>query len=546
MKNRTRKFGLAGIGVLVLSGGIHVAPTSWGKDPDRIAAGSTVLPPALEEKSPSSGGIRPPAVAGLFYPDKKESLAATVSNLFKAGPVVPLENLRALVCPHAGYSYSGPTAAAGYKQVIDRDFRRVIILAASHYAIFEGASLPDVSAYETPLGLVKLSGQAKTLSQKPPFVRRPTCRMQRPEWWRQSPAAAVAESADESPHTWEHSEEVHLPFLQTALRSFEIIPILFGRVDPRKVAEGIAELSDNKTLVVASSDLSHYHSYDAAQQLDRTCVRAIVALDIPAMEQQEACGKLPILALMHLARQKGWQTKLLDCRNSGDTAGDKSRVVGYTSVAFFDSNPVKPAPGSSVSDKPGQVYDAAERKFLMELARKTLTMAVSERVMPSVPKEKTPAKLTETRGCFVTLTKKGQLRGCIGHIFPEEPLYQAIMDNARNAALYDSRFSPVQTSELNDIEIEISVLTTPQPLSFKTPAELLARLRPHTDGVVLKIGNRGATYLPQVWKQLPDKERFLNSLAEKAGCAGEAWKAPSGVEALTYQVEAFHEERKSD
>jgi AmmeMemoRadiSam system protein A len=151
--------------------------------------------------------------------------------------------------------------------------------------------------------------------------------------------------------------------------------------------------------------------------------------------------------------------------------------------------------------------------------------------------------LSETKACFVTLTENGELRGCIGHISPQESLCQAVVDNARNAAIRDPRFLPVQPGEADKIKIEISVLTEPKPLQFSSPEDLLAKLQPGKDGVVLKIGGRGATFLPQVWEQLPDKVEFLNRLSEKAGCATGDWRKP-GTSVLIYHVEAFKESEK--
>jgi AmmeMemoRadiSam system protein A len=151
-----------------------------------------------------------------------------------------------------------------------------------------------------------------------------------------------------------------------------------------------------------------------------------------------------------------------------------------------------------------------------------------------------PAYLLENKGCFVTLTKIGQLRGCIGNILPEKPLAAAVISNARLAALNDSRFSPVTPQELNKIEVEVSVLTVPEPLRFTSPDDLLQRLRPRVDGVVLQIGTRRSTFLPQVWEQLPDANDFLNHLSEKAGLTPLAWREP-GAQVAIYHVEAFKE-----
>jgi len=138
------------------------------------------------------------------------------------------------------------------------------------------------------------------------------------------------------------------------------------------------------------------------------------------------------------------------------------------------------------------------------------------------------------------LTENGQLRGCIGNILPRESLWRAVVDNTRNAAIHDPRFQPVRPDEVNKIKIEISVLTTPQPLSFKSPDDLLSKLKPGDDGVVLRIGSAGATFLPQVWEQLPDKVQFLSQLAQKAGCAPGDWRG-ANVNVSIYHVEAFHE-----
>jgi AmmeMemoRadiSam system protein A len=181
-----------------------------------------------------------------------------------------------------------------------------------------------------------------------------------------------------------------------------------------------------------------------------------------------------------------------------------------------------------------------EQKLLLDLARSTLKEVVLKGRLPKPDPDTFPKSLHEPKGCFVTLTKEGALRGCIGHIFPQKPLYVAVMENARSAATRDSRFNPLQPEELDFIEVEISVLTIPQPLAFSSPEELLGKLTPHKDGVVLTVGGRAATYLPQVWEQVRDKVEFLSSLAQKAGQSASAWRNP-GTTVMLYQVEAFKE-----
>jgi AmmeMemoRadiSam system protein A len=472
--------------------------------------------------------VREPAVAGLFYPKDPAELSRMIDRLLAAAPVEPVGDLKAIVCPHAGYEFSGPTAAYSFKNLIGRRYDTVIILGPSHYVYFMGASIPAVDAYRTPLGLVPISPKARALAKISPCLSEPCCPMKRPDWWPQSSKSAP-EPGKDTPDTWEHSIEVEVPFLQKVLTNFAILPVVFGDVDPAQVARAVATQLDDKTLIVVSSDLSHYHPYDEAKELDNRCVKAMCSLDIGAMENQEACGKLPILTLLHLARQNGWQARLLDYRNSGDTSGDKSHgVVGYSAIAFF-----APAPES---------YAAPERKLLLDLARRTLTCVVTNSDLSGfeVNARGLPPQLSETKACFVTLTENGELRGCIGHIVPQEPLYQAVEDNARNAATRDPRFVPVQPGEAGKIKIEISVLTEPKPLLFTSPEDLLAKLQPGKDGVVLKLDGHSATFLPQVWEQLPDKVEFLNHLSEKAGCAPGDWRKP-GTSVLIYHVEAFKE-----
>ncbi len=491
--------------------------------------------------------VRQPAVAGLFYPADEKVLARTVDLLLANAPAHSIGRLRGLVCPHAGYEFSGPTAAIAYKTLAGREIQTAIVLGPSHYAWFEGASIPQAEAYRTPLGLVPISEKAKSLAARAPFALESPCRVQRPAWWNQRPTPPP-EPGQDTAETWEHSVEVQVPFLQRVLKNFKLLPVVVGNADPARIAAGLADLLDDKTIVVASSDLSHYYTYEKAQALDKRCVQAICDLNITEMETQEACGKLPVLSLMHLAKLKGWKAQLLDYRNSGDTAGRKDNVVGYSAIAFYEP-PLGAAPGGGQSSPPPQGASGkpsqgslgeAERKLLLALARRTVASVATNGSLPEVASKDLPPRLAEPKGCFVTLTEGGDLRGCIGHLIALEPLYQAVIDNARNAAVRDTRFRPVQSGEVARIKIEISVLTDPQPLAFSSPEDLLAKLHPHEDGVVLRIGPRSATFLPQVWEQIPGKEDFLGHLSAKAGCPASAWRGKETSVSI-YHVECFQE-----
>jgi AmmeMemoRadiSam system protein B/AmmeMemoRadiSam system protein A len=424
-----------------------------------------------------------------------------------------IQGLRALVCPHAGYRYSGPIAASGFKQLAGQKFERVVVMAPSHHVRFNGVAIPDVDALRTPIGKIPMSAVARQLATARPFI------------------------IDSAPHAKEHALEVELPFLQRVLSHFELVPLVFGEVDEARVAQRLNALVDADTFFVASSDLSHYFPYEKAKELDKVTVDAILKLDVEAMASQgQACGKSPVLALMHLARLRGWKTALLDYRNSGDTAGDRSRVVGYSAIAFFDDPSARP-----VSQQVAISKD--DRRTLLRLARTALVRAVKEGRLADTPGG-LPSRLVAKKGSFVTLTVKGELRGCIGNIFPEMPLVDAIIHNARSAALSDPRFSPVTADELPSIEIEVSILSVPEPLKFSSPADLLQKLKPHQDGVVMNIGPRRSTFLPQVWEQLPDANDFLSHLAAKAGLPRDAWRGPN-TEIMIYHVDAFKESELS-
>jgi len=481
------------------------------------------------------GKVREAAVAGMFYPADKKKLSNMVSGLLAGAKPLGIKGLRGLVCPHAGYRFSGRTAAAAYKQLEGRDIRTAIVLAPSHYAGgYQGASIPDVDAYRTPLGDIGLSPIAKKLIGKGSFVSPPPCQVRRPGWWRQA-RKEIPPFGQDTPHTWEHSLEVQLPFLQKTLKDFMLVPAVFRDADTEAAARELAKYVNDKTIVIASSDLSHFKSYDDARKLDARCVEAICKLDTEGITSEMACGSEPILSLMHLARIKGWKTRLLDACNSGDTAGDSSRVVGYAAIAFYDPD----ASDSGIAAK-SDTYGPVERKFLMTLARRTLLQTAKEQKLAKIDTAEIPKQLLEPKACFVTLKRSGQLRGCIGGFFPRQPLYQEVVEMTVSAATKDRRFKPVGPDEPDKIEIEISVLTVPKPLKFESPENLLTRLRPYIDGVILRKGRHQSTYLPQVWAQMPDKETFLAQLSRKAGMAPTDWRKP-GLTVLTYQVEAFHE-----
>ncbi len=452
--------------------------------------------------------LRPMAVAGQFYPKGPDELRQTVRSLLKSASGLKVGGkIRGLVSPHAGYIYSGIVAAAGYRQ-IDPSINTVILIGPSHHVLLRGASIPDVKAYQTPLGNVSLAKLASTIRKLPLFVPMPEA------------------------HEKEHCLEVQLPFLQVMLKDFQIVPILTNSADPKAVAAALADHIGEDTLVVASSDLSHYHSYESARSLDRICTDAITKSEFSSMPLCEACGKQAILTLMHIAKIKDWCPTLIDYRNSGDTAGEKGRVVGYASIAFVDRK--------EVSGKMNKAMSTEDRKALLTLARSAIEAKLVKGAKVKRPESLSPV-LTSEKGCFVTLEKLGQLRGCIGTIEPVSSLVECVEENAQNAAFRDPRFPALTEEELQEIDIEVSVLSVPQRVSFKDGEDLKRKLEPMVHGVILSRGMHRSTFLPQVWKQLPDKEQFLEHLCLKGGMSPKAWQDPD-TEVKVYQAEVFGEE----
>ncbi|MDY6950837.1 MAG: AmmeMemoRadiSam system protein A, partial [Thermodesulfobacteriota bacterium] len=412
-----------------------------------------------------------------------------------------------LVSPHAGYVYSGIVAAAGYRQV-DPSFKTVILLGPSHRFPLRGASTPNVKAYQTPLGDVPLAKLAFTLQDRG-FV------------------GSVAQA-----HSREHSLEVQLPFLKVILGDFQIVPILTNDADPEALAATLAPHIGEETLVVASSDLSHYHSYEKALGLDRLFTTAVPALRFSETAQCEACGKQAVLTLMHIAKIKGWKGLLIDYKNSGDTAGRKDQVVGYASIAFVERK--------EALNRMKETLPTKDRRALLRLARSAIEAKLVKGAKVERPDPLSPA-LQEVCGCFVTLHKHGRLRGCIGSIEPLSPLVECVESNAKSAAFRDPRFPPLSREELAHIDIEVSVLSVPQRLDFTDGEDLKRQLEPLVHGVILSRGFNRSTFLPQVWKQLPDKEQFLGHLCQKGGMGQQAWQDRE-TKVEVYEAEVFGEE----
>jgi len=428
--------------------------------------------------------VRPPAVASLFYPGDARTLAEEVSSYLDQTEETPLAPgfPKAVIVPHAGFIYSGPVAASAYDRLRPARgiVRRVVILGPCHRVPVHGLALPRAKAFDTPLGRIPLDEQTMDSIRVLP---------------------QVVESA--ATHAEEHALEVQLPFLQRVLGEFSLVPLVVGDAAPERVADVLERLwGGTETLIVISSDLSHYHSYEAARRIDGATVRAILGFDA-GIGHEQACGATPVAGMLIAAKRKGLAPKLLDCRNSGDTAGDKNRVVGYAS---FELAP------RSLS------YGAEHGRKLLQIARASVGEALGLQAQAAAIDE---PWLKESRATFVTLMQGEELRGCVGALEAQRPLAQDVAENARAAAFQDTRFKPLTPDEFERTDIEVSLLATPKQLLFEDHAGLIARLRPGVDGLILEEAGEGkrATFLPQVWEGLPDPEQFIAHLKQKAGIA---------------------------
>ena len=468
--------------------------------------------------------LRPAVFAGRFYPNDPQALtdliekyAAEAAN--DSPSILPGQKLTALILPHAGYVYSGLVAAHAGRALKNQTIKKIILMGPDHRIGFSDSAIPDASFFQTPLGKIPISPDAARLIQQQPALFH-----------------VLPLSMDR-----EHSLELVLPLLQHFLDEFDLVPITTGNTDSRALAAAIDPIRDPETLLVASSDLSHYLPYDAAKQKDQKTIRQILALDAAALSREHnvACGILPIQTILHLARQHGWSPVLLAYANSGDTAGPKDRVVGYTAIAFYEKK-------TANFEKGSQPMDQSQGDVLLKVARKTIADKLHAPLAnANVPEnELSKTIFNEQRGTFVTLKINDQLRGCIGNLLPDKSIIDGVRDNAINAAFHDPRFPPLSKDELDRVAIEISLLTRPEPLEYNDSADLLAKLRPGVDGLIIRKGPYSATFLPQVWDQLPDKKAFLSHLCAKAGLGPDAWQR-SDLEVMTYQVQYFEEAHPS-
>lgn len=446
--------------------------------------------------------VREPVVAGQFYPGDSRSLGAMVDAMLADARGPELRGkLVGLQVPHAGYSYSGVTAAHAFRLLQGLDSLTVVMLGPSHQQLIDRAAVCSRGSWRTPLGEVAVDEElaARLLATDSFFVDMPRA------------------------HSQEHSLEVQIPFLQRVLRDFRILPIMVLRPSfeqCERAGRALASVcAGRKVVLLASTDLYHGHEYAEAKKTDSVTVDLLVRNDPWVLHdalgsgRAQACGGYAVVVMMIAAKALGAdEVTVLVQTNSGDVTGVREGYcVGYSAAVFVDTT-------SNELAQPADDLSAEEQESLLKIARQTIEEYIRRGRRPQVSAF-TP-RLAERRGVFVTLKEHGRLRGCIGYIESPLPLYLAVQDRAVQSATGDPRFPPLTPDELSHVEIEITVLSPLQPIS--SPESVAVGKH----GVVIEKGPYGAVFLPQVpVEQGWDRETYLSELCRKAGLPYDAWRS---------------------
>lgn len=469
--------------------------------------------------------VRAPQAANRFYPADVKLLGAFLDRAFKAAGRPKLDGeLVALVVPHAGVEYSGATAAKAYALLTPGSFDTVVVVGTGHYKALDGAGLYP-GDYATAHFTVPYDAElGEALLKACPLIK-----------------------ADAQAHDKEHSIEVELPFLKRRLGDFKLVALVMNTQDleaARQIGAALAQaVAGKRVLLVASSDMSHYPKGKDAEIVDPATLEALRTLD-PAyfwltnrfLQNRGVadlavtwCGEGAVTAVLEAARRLGATgARVLGRINSGDVVSERDyrHVVGYSAVAL--------AKGPPPSAGPMELSDA-QKTQLLALARKSIGAYLSSGKAPTAPLSPDP-KLDLPAAVFVTLTKNGALRGCVGATSPQETLVEAVAHEAVNAAVADARFKPVKADELASLSIEISVLSPARAVSSAAEVRV-------GDGVALENGARAGVFLPEVWKTLADKDAFLGELcAQKAGLKRDCYKDPQ-TRLRTFSAAVINEQR---
>ncbi|MEP4379548.1 MAG: AmmeMemoRadiSam system protein B [Alphaproteobacteria bacterium] len=454
--------------------------------------------------------IRPAAIAGTFYPAEPDALTRMVDACMAGARDNGLAP-KALIAPHAGYIYSGPIAASAYQTVADRagEISRVVLLGPPHKVAVRKFCVPSAHAFRTPLGDVPIDSAGIATALTVPGVEQ-----------------------SDIPHAEEHSLEIHLPFLQRVLGDFTLVPVIVGGPSPDETDALLKALwGGPETLVLISSDLSHYHDYDAANRLDQGFRRSIETLSPDKIEDEQACGRFPVKGLLARAHALDLRVTTLDVRNSGDTGGrdHRDRVVGYGAWALEYASTAR--------------LPDDDRAMLIDGTKRSIANGLRTGRPAEVQHGSFSPALETYRAAFVTLTLNERLRGCVGSILPHRSLIADVAGNGYKAAFGDPRFPKLTAEEAAMMDVSVSILSHPRPIAFASEAEAVDALQPDVDGVILQATDadghtRRGLFLPQVWAQVPAADQFLRHLKAKAGLPQDHWD--DSIRLWRYTTETFH------
>lgn len=462
--------------------------------------------------------IKQPNVAGAFYPADAGELARVIDGYLKdadsAAPGRMDGAIFGLISPHAGYEYSGPTAARAYSHLQGRDYRTVVVIGPNHSMRFNGVSIYPRGAFKTPLGNIEIdwpfAGQVLALE----------------------PYAAFEPRVFEQ----EHSIEVQLPFLQKVLKDFRIVPIMMGDCDLamcRRLAAALKTAIGSRTdvLVVASTDMYHGYDYDECSRTDNVTLAYIKDMDEEGLYRGlregsvQLCGGLPVVTMLALAKSLGHDKAVVMAQTNSALVTKTMKkgvwTVGYSSVII-----------DRQQGEGHMLLNQQQRAKMLDLARRSIEAYLKTGKKLQVTED--DPVLNKEMGAFVTLHEKGNLRGCIGNMVGRQPLYLTIRDMAVEAATGDPRFPPVRAGELKNIDIEISVLS---PLERVSSAD---KIEMGVHGVLVRRGFNSGVFLPQVATETGwSKEEFLSQLcSQKAGLPADAWK-DKNTELYVFTAEVF-------
>ncbi|MDD5282407.1 MAG: AmmeMemoRadiSam system protein B [Candidatus Omnitrophica bacterium] len=458
--------------------------------------------------------VKQPEFNGKFYPLQKEELSKMIDDFLAKAKTKDISgHIFMLISPHAGYGYSGQSAAYGYKLIKDRFYNTVIILGTSHHKPFNGVAVYAQGSFETSLGPLRIDDEftSKLVGKSPDIF------------------------ASESAFDGEHSVEVQLPFLQKVLTDFKIVPLVAGDCSLnacRNIASLLkAAIGGRKdVLLVVSSDLYHGYDINEAEQTDTLTLELIKKMDYEGLyyslrdAKAQACGGFGTVIALDIAKGAGYdKVEVLNYTNSAIVTGSANGqwTVGYASIAVY--NP-----------EGDHMLNSQQRKKLLEIARDSIKTYLQ--TGKKLELNEVDPVLMQEMGAFVTLNKHGELRGCIGNLSGTQPLYLTVRDMAVEAAMDDPRFSALSLPELKDVSIEISVLS---PLKKVDSADKIIMGK---HGVLVRKGYQSGVFLPQVATETGwSKEEFLNNLCvQKAGLAQNAWKNKD-TELYIFEAEVFSE-----